>query len=159
LIASIIASAAPLDRPVEPCAEQRIDNEISADEARGLCRLDRAGKTSRCLCGVALELVALAKEQQPDRIAALGEDARADKTVAAVVARACHHAHRAGRMPRHRVCDRASGLFHQPDAGGAALDRQAIGRRHLRRGQELDHGGRHYRRGQLATTQQALTTE
>ena len=84
----------------------------------------------------------IAEQQQLDPIAALGQDARGDKAVAAVVARPGDDddpARRTGWRSRHRVGDRAAGAFHQLDAGVPAGDRQPVGLGHFGGGQQLDH--------------------
>ena len=131
------------DRPVEARAEQRIDDQARASERIGPRRLDRALPACCRLRRVALEPVALAKQQQADRIAAFGKDAGADEAVAAVVAGAGHDADR-GRttagQPRHRVGNGTPGVLHQTHARHPAGDRQAVRLGHFRRGQQFDHG-------------------
>ena len=74
-------------------------------------------------------------------VAALGEEPRRDKTVAAVVARPGHDGDAtAGALERQpRLGDRPAGALHQIDAGDAAGDCQPVGLRHFAVGEELDH--------------------
>ena len=88
LIASIIARAGPSTGRSRPAPNSASTMRSAPASAAGVGRLHRPVQLPRRLRRVALEPVAVAEQQQPDRIAAFGEDARADKTVAAVVARA-----------------------------------------------------------------------
>ena len=135
-----------LDRTVETGAEQGIDHEVPAAERFRQGRLDRplpAGGRKR---RIALEPAALAHEEKPHLVAALGQDARRHKAVAAVVARTGHHHSRAARQQAGGyVGHGAAGILHQVDAGRAACHGQPVGFAHFSRGQQLDHGRRDYR--------------
>ena len=76
-----------LDRPVEARAEQRIDDQARARQAPPASAASTGPcQRARGLGRIALEPVAIAEQQQPNRIAALGQETRADKAVAAIVA-------------------------------------------------------------------------
>ena len=127
----------PFDRPRQPGAKDRVDDQLSAVEHRRRQRLDRPTPTRRRLAGIAAQGLDVAKQRQPHLPAAFGQDARRDKTVAAIVARPAQHRDRSRRPPpRHRIGDGQAGLFHQRAAGDAAGDRQPIGLGHLLRCQE-----------------------
>jgi nitrogen regulatory protein PII len=91
---------------------------------------------------------------------AFREDPRADKTVAAVVARAgddANHRRAVRAPPGHRIGDRAPGILHQPDAGRACRDGEPVGLGHFAIGEQFDHnasdsigGGRARQTGVLA---------
>ena len=142
----------PLDRPVEPGAEQRIDDERR--RRRGSpASAGSTGPLQRCAASrrIALELVAVAEQQQPDRIAALGQEPGATKPSPPLLpGPATTHDRTAGGLPRDRVGDRPAGVFHQADAGRAARDRQAVGLGHLARWSAARSWRGHYRR--LAVT-------
>ena len=143
LIASIIARAGPSTGRSRPAPNSASTMRPAPASAAGVAASTGPGQRRGRLRRIALEPVAIAQQQQPDRIAALGQDARADKAVAAVVARAgddADHRRAARAPPRHRVGDRAAGVLHQPDAGRARRDRQAVGLGHFRGGEQLDHG-------------------
>ena len=128
-------------RPIEAGAEQRIDDGVGRVQRRGRGRLGGPRPTLRGLRGVTLEPVQRADQEHAHPVAALGQDARGDKTVAAVVARPGDHRDAAaGRMTRSDgLGHRPAGIFHQLDAGHAAGDRQPVGFRHLGGGEQLDH--------------------
>ena len=94
LIASIIARAAPSTGRSSPAPNSASTITSAPASAAGVGRLDRPRPAARRLRGIALEPAAIAQQQQPHRIAALGQDARADEAVAAVVARPGHDADR-----------------------------------------------------------------
>ena len=162
LIASIIARAAPSTGRSRPAPNSASTISSAPCERRGR-RPPRPAPASAAAASAAspLRLVAIAQQQQPDRIAALGQDARADKAVAAVVAGPGHDAdqRRAGGCrapPRRRPPGRRS-----PSAGCPASrrDRQAVGLGHLGGGQQLDHGACDSIGGGLApTTRRSLGT-
>ena len=114
LIASIIARAAPSTGRSRPAP-----NSASTIRSAPASAAGAAGSTGPCQRRAAsaaspLSLLAVAEQQQPDRIAALGQDARADKAVAAVVAGPGHDARPSARRagcaapPRRRPPGRRS---------------------------------------------------
>ena len=126
-----------LDRAGEPGAEDRVDDDAVAVERRGGGRLDRSWPARGRHGRVALQRLARPEQRQAHRPAALGQDARRDKAVAAIVAGAAQHRERPLRpAPRHRVGNGAAGILHQFDARGAAGDCQPVGLAHLGRGQQ-----------------------
>ena len=87
-----------------------------------------------------------ANEADAHRIAALGQMARRDETVTAIVARPRHNHHApALQQGARRIGHGAAGILHQVDAGHAAGDGQPVGLRHFGVGEEFDHRGRDYR--------------
>ena len=143
-IASITAARRPLDRPIETGAEQRVDDDLR----RPRSRCGSAGATgpfhfAAATRGIAFQPAHVAHQQHLDPIAALGEEPRGDKAIAAVVAGPGHHDDpAAGRMASDDGGgDRGSGALHQVDAGHATRNRQAVGFGHFGGGEELKHGG------------------
>ena len=125
------------DRSRETRTKDAVDDEPGAVERRGRQRLDSARPARRSLRRVAAQRRDRAEQRQAHRPAALGQHARRDKAVAAVVSRAAEHRDRLRRPPpRNRVGDLAARILHQLDAGDATRDRQPIRLAHLRRGQQ-----------------------
>ena len=127
----------PLDRPGETRAKNAVENERGAVEHRRLQCLDSTRPARRGLRSVAAQCRDGAEQRQAHRPAALGQQARRDKPVPAIVPRAAEDRQRLRRPPpRNRVGNLAAGVFHQLDAGYAIGDRQPIRLAHLGRGQQ-----------------------
>ena len=90
---------------------------------------------------IALEPLALAEQHHADRIAALGEHARSDEAVAAIVAGPGHDhdaaARADARRPRRRPRGRHSPSASMPGMPPAIASRSAS--RHFVGGQQFDH--------------------
>jgi hypothetical protein len=128
------------DRAVEASAEERVDHDVRCRErqARGCGRTRPAGEGGR---GVAAETGRVAVEEDAHRATGVGEEARSDKAVAAVVAGAGDDEDPPlGDEAGGDLGDRAAGGFHEVDAGDAAGDGAAVGLGHLGGGEELVHG-------------------
>ena len=135
-----------LDLAVEPGAEQCVDDDVAVGERDRGRLLERSAPALGRQRSIALEPPFLADEADADGIAALGQKARGDKAVAAVVAGPGHNHHATAlQHGADRVGDRPAGIFHQLDAGSAAGDGQPVGFCHFGRGEEFDHRIRHYR--------------
>ncbi len=121
-----------LDRPRQPGAEQRVDDEAGALDRRRHQYLDRPGPARRRGGGIALQRLARPEQRDPHRPAALGQHPRRDKPVAAIVAGPAQHQQGAlWPAPRDGIGHRAPGILHQHDAGDPAGDRQPVGLPHL----------------------------
>jgi hypothetical protein len=134
------------DGPVETGAEQRIDDRIRRRHAARSCGLGRTAPALRRECRVIPQAAGVAQEQEPHPVAALGQEPRRHEAIAAVVAGTGDNYDAAsGRMAlRDCIGYRQAGLLHQIDAGYAARNRHAVRFAHLRAGQQLYHGSRHY---------------
>ena len=103
-----------LDRPVEPGPEQRIDHDRLAADRRRRGLLERPLPARGGLRRIALEPAALAHEEEPHLVAALGQNARRHEAVAAIIAGARHHDGRPARQQAgRRVGHGAAGILHQ----------------------------------------------
>ena len=126
-----------LDRPRQPGAEQRIDHEPRIHDDRRRQWFYRAGPACGSGGGIAFQRLAGPEQRDPHRPTALGQEARRDEPVAAIVARAAQHQRGLLRpAPGHGVGHRAPGILHQRDAGDPAGDRQPVGLAHLLRRQQ-----------------------
>jgi hypothetical protein len=131
-----------LHRSVETGTEQRVDNGVGRRQSLRHGRRASARPTLRRQRRVTLEPTALAEKEHACAIAALGQNARRYKAVTAIVAGSGDDRDlRSRRMARaNAVGDRAAGIFHERDTGSTARNSQAVGLRHLGRGQQFDHG-------------------
>ena len=81
---------------------------------------------------VAVEIALGAGQPQPHRPAALGQQARHDKPVAAIVAWPAKNQNRLQHKPAaHLIGNRLPRIFHQTERIDAAFDRQPVGHGHL----------------------------
>ncbi len=131
----------PLDRSVEPGAEQGIDYDIRTIQA---ARVGGCNHAVPLFCGerrVAPEPAYVPDEEDLHAIASLGEKPRCDKTIAPVIARAGHDDDddAGGMAGSHCVGNGAAGPLHQVDARRTAGNCQTVGLRHLVIAQKLDH--------------------
>ena len=125
------------DRPRKTRTKDAVDDEPGAVERRRRQWLDLTLPAHRSLRRVAPQRSDGPEQREAHRPAALGQHARRDKAVAAVVSRAAEHRDRLRRPPpRNRIGHLAAGSLHQLDAGDAARDRQPIRLAHLRRGEQ-----------------------
>ncbi len=141
-IASIIARASPSTtrlRPAPNSASTMTPAPATASGFAGSIVPRPASAPPRAASP--LSAAASPSEQQPHRIAALGQHPRRHEAIAAIVARACNHEDACPeRMTRDRVGDRAAGPFHELDPRDAARNGEPVALRHFVRRQELDHG-------------------
>jgi len=141
----------PLDRTIEPGAKQRVDDDVAILQRVRRRRRHRPAPALEGGARIALEPLGVADEHDPHIAAALGQQARRDETVAAIVARpGDDHDAVTARQGRRRIGDRAAGVFHQGQPRRAAGNRQPVGLGHLKRCQEFVHAndtiGREYDR-------------
>lgn len=127
-----------VERPAEPGAEQRVDDDVvllRQDRREGS---DRAGPAGSRLRRIVRQSLPVARERQRDAIAALAQQPRRDEAVPAIIAWAAQHQHGLPRPgpPADRIGHGATRALHQPLAGQARRDRQAIRLGHLGDGQQ-----------------------
>ncbi len=121
-----------LDGTVEAGAEQGIDDQCRLADRLRVERLYRIFPSPRCGCGVALQAVALAQQDDRNLAAAGGEFGGRDKTVAAIVAAAGDHEDRSLLGKVHRgLGDRLPGAQHQRKTWCARGDGEPVGSLHL----------------------------
>ena len=95
-------------------------------------RLNLACPARRRRGSIAFQRGAFAEQRQPDPPAALRQNPRRDKTVAAVIARAAQDGNRTRRpASADRVGNRTPGILHQHGPGHTACDRQSVSLAHL----------------------------
>ena len=128
-------------RTIEARSEQRVDDDLGAGQCSRRRGSDRPGPLLRGARRIAFEPADIAQQHDLDARAALGQEPRGNKTIAAVIARPGDNDDpAAGRMARgHGLGHGATGALHQLAAGDPAGDRQPVGVGHLRAGQKLKH--------------------
>ncbi|GCC44380.1 hypothetical protein chiPu_0028541 [Chiloscyllium punctatum] len=127
-----------LHRAIEPGAEQRVDDQRRLAERLRVERQHRIFPALRRQRRIALQAVALAKQDHRDLAAARGELGGGDKAIAAIVAAAGDHDDRPLLDQVHRgFSDGLAGAHHQREARRAGCDGQPIGTLHLGGGQNV----------------------
>ena len=137
--ASITARATPSTGRVSPAPKMPSTTRLAPSSAAGASASTAPGQRAAASAASPRSAATRAEQRHPHRPAALGQHARRDKTVAAVVPRPAEDDERPRRpAPRDRVGDAAAGVLHQRDAGNAAGDRQPIRLAHLLRRQQRE---------------------
>ena len=132
-------SIAP-DRPVEPCAEQRIDNQRGRAERRQVARQHRPLPTLRRERGIAFQAIPLAHQDDRDFAAARCQFAGSDKSIAAIIAASGDNQYRTlidevGGGVRNRL----SGTQHQRETRFTTRNSEPVGLLHFA-GRQNVHG-------------------
>lgn len=123
----------------EACAEKRVDGEVRRVQAQRFNREGLAGPGPRGGGRVAAQPVAAPKQAKLNGETPGGQQARGDKSVAAIIARAAKDDNSAGSgdEPLGLPGDRPARLLHQERPRNAGGDRQPVGFGHFRIGQKL----------------------
>ena len=127
--------------PIEPGAEQRVDDQIGRGKLAGRGAIGRAGPTFGSIPRVALEPRTLAHQADPHLVAALGQEPRCYEPVTAVVAGPGDDDNAPPRQGRRLFGNSAAGVLHQLRARHASGNRKPVGLGHFGGRQQLQHQG------------------
>ncbi len=129
-----------LQRQAHARAVERIDQQVRTAQSLRPRQRHHPFEPARCLCRITPQRAALPMQQHGHPIPLLTEEARSDKAIATIVARAGEHQDLGSHRQCNRgPCDRRTGPLHQLDARHACGYRRGVGFAHLGWGKQLDH--------------------